>query len=203
MPQSHRQHDRRISLAYSIEQHGTIMVKPCNYCSSHKKVCKVHIRSGRCGECVRRGRRCNLQVTRSEWTRLRAQRDRLTKELESAHAAQRAAQVTEERAREDRNKAFAKEMRVRREMDLLEGREADAIAAEEHSIEEEEFSEFLELGHSSDFNLSPSTWDLMNDQGYDFSSDFWIQGPSSTGNFSNQESANQVTAGSAGPSSSL
>merc|ERR1712111_130315 len=163
MPQSHRQHDRRISLAYSIEQHGT----------------------------------------RSEWTRLRAQRDRLTKELESAHAAQRAAQVTEERAREDRNKAFAKEMRVRREMDLLEGREADAIAAEEHSIEEEEFSEFLELGHSSDFNLSPSTWDLMNDQGYDFSSDFWIQGPSSTGNFSNQESANQVTAGSAGPSSSL
>merc|ERR1712098_897452 len=170
MPQSHRQHDRRISLAYSIEQHGTIMVKPCNYCSSHKKVCKVHIRSGRCGECVRRGRRCNLQVTRSEWTRLRAQRDRLTKELE---------------------------------MDLLEGREADAIAAEEHSIEEEEFSEFLELGHSSDFNLSPSTWDLMNDQGYDFSSDFWIQGPSSTGNFSNQESANQVTAGSACPSSSL
>merc|ERR1712224_756283 len=191
MPQSHRQHDRRISLAYSIEQHGTIMVKPCNYCSSHKKVCKVHIRSGRCGECVRRGRRCNLQVTRSEWTRLRAQRDRLTKELESAHAAQRAAQVTEERAREDRNKAFAKEMRGRR----------DRCRRAQHR--RGGFSEFLELGHSSVFNLSPSTWDLMNDQGYDFSSDFWIQGPSSTGNFSNQESANQVTAGSAGPSSSL
>ncbi|KAI6872769.1 hypothetical protein KC318_g18687 [Hortaea werneckii] len=155
------------------------MVKPCNYCSSHKK------------------------VTRSEWTRLRTQRDRLTKELESAHAAQRAAQVAEDRAREDRNKAFAKEMRIRREMDLLEGREADAIAAEEHSIEEKEFSELIEFDPSSDFNLSPSTWDLMNDQGYDFSSNFWVQGPSFSGNFSNQDPANQVTAGSAGPSSSL
>ena len=58
----------------------------------------------------------------------------------------------------DRNKAFAKELRVRKEIDLLERRETKAIAAEEHSIEEQELSELLDLDPPSvDFGLSPST----------------------------------------------
>lgn len=154
------------------------MVKPCVFCSKNKKVCKVHIRSGKCGECVRRGRRCDLQVTKSEWDRLKEERERLLQSLEAAHIAQRVAQQTEERAREERNTAFAKEMRIRRQMDLLERREAEAIAVEEASIEEQEASELLDFPTGgSDLILSPSTWGLMEDQGFDLSSSFWTTGP--------------------------
>ena len=79
---------RRKDLPNFIDDHGTISMKSCSFCKSHKSVCRVHVRSGKCAECVRRGRKCDLQVTRSEWDRLRRKREKLLKALKEAREAQ-------------------------------------------------------------------------------------------------------------------
>lgn len=92
---------------------------------------------------------------------------------------QRLARQAEDRAREEANTAFAKEMRIRQQLEQLDAREAEAISVEEANIENEEFSEFLATDPSDKLlTLSPSTWGLMEDQGYDLSSEFWRVGPS-------------------------
>ena len=91
---------RRKRLADFIDSNGKEMVRPCGACVANKRVCRVHVRSGRCAECVRRGVKCNIRVTESEWDRLKKERDSLLARIEAA--------------REESNKALAKEMRLRR-----------------------------------------------------------------------------------------
>lgn len=45
---------RRLELAEIIDNFGDTMVKKCSTCVRHNRVCKVHVRSGRCNECTRR-----------------------------------------------------------------------------------------------------------------------------------------------------
>ncbi|KYG39922.1 hypothetical protein M433DRAFT_9598 [Acidomyces richmondensis BFW] len=46
--------------------------------------CKVDLRSSRCAECIRRARKCDLVVTRTEFDKLRSIRLRLKEQLERA-----------------------------------------------------------------------------------------------------------------------
>jgi hypothetical protein len=94
----------------------------------------------------------------------------LSKSIEEAHEAQ-------EQAREAMNLAFAKEMRLRQQLDLLEKREAEAIAVEESSIEQAESSANAEVLQDMSFStpgfsLSPSTWNAL-DGGFDLGAEFW------------------------------
>ncbi|TKA50218.1 hypothetical protein B0A55_13594 [Friedmanniomyces simplex] len=110
---------------------------------------------------------------RSEWERLKNERVKLRKSIEEAHEAQ-------EKARDALNLAFAKEMRLRQQLDLLEKREAEAIAVEEASIEDQESVERAEILEEFSFGpdipggpiLSPSTWNAL-DGGFDLGSEFW------------------------------
>lgn len=166
---------RRQRLAEFIDSEGTTMVKPCQTCTRHGRVCKVHIRSGKCGECLRRGQRCDVKVAESEWKYLKEERLRLRRKLLDAQDAQRRARESEDRARRAVNAAFEKEMRIRQQMDLLEDKAAEAIAVEEASIEEQEAEEALaalEPSEAPGFALHPNTWNTM-EGGFNLDLDFW------------------------------
>jgi len=152
--------ERRRALADIIDLCGREeMVRKCSYCRENKLSCRVHIRSGRCSQCVRRNSSdCDVRVTEEEWERLRKERRRLTAAVEEA--------------REASNKALAKEMRLRKELDLLEEREAEAIAVEERDILEQEQEEGASRdtlvpvhdpeNPGPDFALSPFTWTSLD-----------------------------------------
>lgn len=132
------------------------MVKACSTCVLHSRVCKVHVRSGKCSECLRRGQRCDLRVSASEWERLKGEKEKLRAGISEAYKAQ-------EKAREDLRAAFAKEMRLRQQMDFLDKRVDEAVSVEVAAIQQEE-EEVL------DFNLppegpllSPHTWSAIDE----------------------------------------
>ena len=71
-------------------------------------------------------------------------------------------------------------MRLRQQLDLLETREAEAIAVEESSIEQQELAESSEVANDAllfdqgipGLHLGPETWNAM-DGGFDLGSEFW------------------------------
>lgn len=158
---------RRKELASFIEEFGDNMVRPCSSCRNAKRVCRVHIRSGKCGECVRRGRSdCDVRVSESEWGVLQREHEKLRKDMEKAREETVALQ-------ERLNKSMSKEMRLRKQLDALERREADAIAVEERDIEEQEKEEqewVLEPeAAGTDLHLNPFTWSSLDG----IPDDFW------------------------------
>jgi len=163
---------RRHKLAAFIDEFGNIMVKSCSTCQRHKRVCKVHLRSGKCSECLHHGQRCDVRVTQSEWDRLKADKARLRKEIKEAYEAQEAAHAAQEKAREDLWAAFAKEMRLQQQMDLLDKRAEEAIAVEEANIVELEQEELLDVSGvpegSLGLNLALDTWSALDGLPLDF-----------------------------------
>lgn len=166
--------ERRKRLADYIEERGTIMVKPCATCAKHNRVCRVHVRSGKCSECLRRNQRCDIRVSQSEWDRLKQERKQLRNAIKDAYAAQEEARKEADLARERQQTAFAREMRLRQQLDLLDKKEDEAVSAEYAGIEQEAAeAEALEFpADISGFSLSPSTWNAI-DGGFDLSSEFW------------------------------
>lgn len=166
---------RRLNLAEYINRYGDEMVQKCSTCVKHKRVCKVHIKSGRCGECNRRNQRCDVRVTQSEFRRLVEEKDKLRRGIDAAREAQDQANRDMEKALEALRTSRAKEQRLRQQMDLLDNRAAEAIAVEERAIEEleqEEASEALLDEAPTEglaLNLSPGTWSALD--GY--SESFW------------------------------
>jgi chromosome segregation ATPase len=154
---------RRYRLYEFIESAGEIIVKKCSSCDKHSRVCKVHVRSGKYNECLRRGQRCDVKVTQSEFKRLAEEKDKLRKRIQEARDEQEAAMKVHEKALEDLKIARAREERLRQQMDLVDRRAEEAIAMEERSIEEQEAAERMELFPNDviteglSLNLSPGT----------------------------------------------
>jgi uncharacterized protein YdcH (DUF465 family) len=150
------------------------MVKKCSSCDKHSRVCKVHIRSGKCSECLRRGQRCDVKVTQSEFKRLAEEKDKLRKRIQEARDEQEAAMKVHEKALEDLKIARAREERLRQQMDLVDRRAEEAIAVEERSIEEQEAAERMELlpndvvTEGLSLNLSLGTWSALEGYGDEF-----------------------------------
>lgn len=165
--------DRRKELSSFIEEFGDIMTRPCKRCKDSRRVCKAHVRSGKCQHCARAGYSdCDIRVTQSEWDRLRREHSRLFREMEQARSAAVAAQERVAAAQEEASKALSKEMRLRKQLDRLQEEEAEAIAVEERSIELQELDEWtLEpdaLG-GPDLALAPLTWTSVDG----LPDDFW------------------------------
>ena len=51
-------------------------------------MCKVYIRSGKCSECLRCGQRCDVRVTKSEFKRLAAEKEKLRVRIKESYKAQ-------------------------------------------------------------------------------------------------------------------
>ena len=115
-----------------------IEMAPCTNCRNAKSKrdgtrskCIVGPRSGKCSECVRKGVRCDVTVSRAEWERIRDGRDKLRRELERA----------EEREVELMGQLFehrARTLRLRKQLRQAENRTDKAVAEELEGIEEAE-----------------------------------------------------------------
>jgi hypothetical protein len=144
------------------------MPRACSACVRNHTECKVHVRSGVCGECHLRGSKCNIRITKSEWERLRSERERLLREIREAREAQAAAHQAQLAAQRSAADAFAREIGLREKMASLEKDAEDAIAVEDarlSSLEEsegvrDEGDETLDLPPSSGLALSPYTWSI-------------------------------------------
>ncbi len=140
-------------------------MKPCSYCQQHQRSCRVDIRSGRCAECVRRGRACNVRTTKAEFDKLVAARATLKEQV--AVAA---------KAKSDALEAFlsaqAKEDRLRKQLELTEKR--GQVAFEEELAEVDELDPPIPLDLPVDdflwddrLALSPSAWAGFTDSPLD------------------------------------
>ncbi|KAF1987085.1 hypothetical protein K402DRAFT_299595, partial [Aulographum hederae CBS 113979] len=104
---------------------------PCSGCKTRDLECKIDVRSGRCGECVRHGRKCNLVVTSGEFKQLAQHRNKLRKDLKTSLDK-------EERLFQELEKERAKTRRLQAQLEFVEKREGDAIEREFASIEEQD-----------------------------------------------------------------
>jgi len=157
--------ERRHILGREIESCGDIMPRKCNHCRLEKRVCKVHIKSGRCGQCnLHNHKDCDVRITEAEWNRLKKERVRLLDEIE--------------RARDATSQALAKERRLMKQLELLDTRSGEAVAVQENQAQEAELEEFLaELPQEdSSLALHPDTWSAMEG----LSDEFW-QAPVTSG----------------------
>jgi hypothetical protein len=169
---------RRRELADFIDLFGETMVKKCSTCVKHNRICRVHVRSGKCGACNRLGQRCDVKVTQSEFQRLAAEKARLKKEIQESRDKQEAAFKVHEEALAEMRVARAREERLRQQMDLLDRRADEAIAVEERNIqdlEQQEASETMAFDGPSEglaLQLSPSTWGAFEG----FPLEYWEDG---------------------------
>jgi len=99
-------------------------------------------------------------------------KERLQQEIEESYKTQVRAREAEDRARQEQDRAFqerhaalAKEMRLRKQMDLLENRVAESIAVEEREIADLEKEEGVNADGAL---LSPITWGALDDVPEDF-----------------------------------
>ena len=133
------------------------MMKPCSTCRRHSRVCKVHLRSGSCSECLRRNQKCDVRVIENEWKRLKAEKFKLRQKICNALAAQEETRKAENKAASDRRVTLAKEMRLRQQMNMLKKRADKVITLKEAQIAEENDSSvtlnFEDLVFSLHFNF--------------------------------------------------
>ena len=54
---------RRLDLAIFIDVFGDTMVQKCSNCAKHNRLCKVHLRSGKCNHYNRKNIGCDVKVT--------------------------------------------------------------------------------------------------------------------------------------------
>jgi hypothetical protein len=127
----------------------------------------VHVRSGKCGECLRRNQRCDVKVTESEFKRLLSEKEKLRQRIRESRDAQELAMKAHEKALEDLRVARNREERLRQQMDLLDRRAEEAISVEERGIVEQEEGEhtivFPEPSEGLALHLSPRTWGAWDD----------------------------------------
>lgn len=138
--------DRRETLATFIEKHGDVMPRACSECREHRRVCRVHVRSGRCGQCNLHNSKCDIRITENEWKRLGEERRKLIDALETA--------------RDETSRAVAKERRLLAQLDLVEQRVDNARAVDAREVAEVELSEAPE--GQAILALSPFTWSALD-----------------------------------------
>jgi len=130
---SYQQLNRNL-LARETSANG-IEMAPCTQCRNAKPKmgapkprCVVGPRSGRCSECIRKGRRCDATLTRPEWERLRNSRNELRSQLEKSE--ERVAELLQQLAAQQ-----AKSVRLRKQLKQAESRTDVAVAQELDELE--------------------------------------------------------------------
>lgn len=147
------------------------MPTKCSPCKEAGRVCKVHVRSGRCGACnASNNPRCDIQVTASEFRRLAKERTSLKEKMSLHRAELDSARLALEAAHERYSVALAKEGRLLKQIEQNERRADEAISVEERGVAEQEFEEFqaeLDLPSFDPFPfddrllMSPASWEAL------------------------------------------
>lgn len=135
----------RQNLSHEVDSNG-IEMAPCTGCQNTKRKpgdppirCLVGPRSGKCSNCIRKGYKCDVAMSRPQWEKLRDTRDKLRHEIEKI----------EEEEVELMHKLAArrsKKIRLRKQLRLSERRTDDAVAQELEELEAAEDAENELLG---------------------------------------------------------
>lgn len=134
---------RRARLAELIADFGEVMPTKCTPCRDAGRVCRVHVKSGRCGACnSSNNSRCDIRITSSEFRRLIKERTSLKEKLRVHREELDAARLALEAAHERYSVALSKEGRLLKQMEYNETKAAEAITVEERGIQEQEVEEF-------------------------------------------------------------
>ena len=160
---------RRKNLGRHVEAYGDIMPTKCTPCKEANRVCRVHVRSGRCGACNNtNNKRCDIQVTASEFRRLVKRREVLKESLSQSNDELELARSALDAAHERFSTALAKVSRLSLELSQNETRAEEAIAVEDRSIREQEAEELsaeLDLPSFESFPfddrllMDPTSWE--------------------------------------------
>ncbi|KAF9730186.1 hypothetical protein PMIN01_12119 [Paraphaeosphaeria minitans] len=156
MPADRNSTKRRRDLIFTIENYGAIMVSKCSFCKAHSRVCKVHISSGKCSECWKQGSKCDVAVTRNEFSRLVSEKKKLEAQMLEARKEQDA-------AFEALRVARAKEERLSKQLAQNEKRAGEVIAVESAALMELEEDPVQPAWPAGPAELSTSVWSAMND----------------------------------------
>ena len=76
-------------------------------------MCKVYVYLGKCSKCLRHSQRCDVRVTKSEFKRLAAEKEKLCARIKESYKAQNAVIKALEKALEDLRVARACKERLR------------------------------------------------------------------------------------------
>lgn len=135
---------RRERLAELIADFGEDMPTKCTPCKESGRICRVHVKSGRCGSCnSTNNSRCDIRVTSSEFRRLSKERASLKEKLRLHREELDAARLALEAAHERYSIALSKEGRLLKQMEHNDSKADEAIAVEERGIQEQEVEEFF------------------------------------------------------------
>jgi hypothetical protein len=78
---------RRLELADFIDIFGDTIVQKCSNCVKHNRLCKVHLRSGKCNYYNCQNLWCDVKVTQSEFRRLTEEKQKLKRQINEALSA--------------------------------------------------------------------------------------------------------------------
>lgn len=154
---------RKRELASTIEEFGIKTSSPCGQCQTVYSECKVDLRSGKCAECIKYSRNCDLIVTRNEWEKMKNERRKLKQQINDSEATLQ--QLLLRRSdllqqwvdlEEKASEAIFQEMKNIEELERLEHtRQAAAPTAElEIPAEDSDYQQILQMG--------PQAWDFID-----------------------------------------
>jgi len=152
---------RRLALYRDIISSGRTMPTPCSFCNNGSSRCVVDLRSGRCAECVRRGRKCDLLLTQAEYVRARAARVRIERELLQAEEEQSTLLADMARKIEA---ARLRVQKLREEARAAEVREKESFGRELEDIEKAEaYERQIEAEGPAPVEFDPSLPEVTKD----------------------------------------
>lgn len=122
----------------------TNMPTICEHCDSAGTSCEIDLRSGRCCECIRCGRKCNILITREEWVQLKDKKAGLER--------------TSKDEEDTRLELMARRLQLRKRLANLWGKEAKTAEKElEAIVQDEEHLERNAVEANISFTRSPLT----------------------------------------------
>ena len=129
---SSRQQRQRIQLSLRIQKFGK-MVRPYSRCQQSNSECKLLMGSSKCGNCTRRGLRCDIRdVEADDFVRIDREATRLENEIEKMEQIRRENDARLERFRRLRKALHERELEmVRRGVENIE--ELERIEDEERT----------------------------------------------------------------------
>ena len=155
---------RRRLLADFIDSEDSKMMKFCSTCRRHSRVCKMHLRSESCSECLRRNQRCDVRVIENEWKKLKTEKFKLRQEIRDALAAQEETRKTENKTASDRRVTLIKKMRLRQQMNLLKKKVDEVISLKKAQIaEKSSIMNFDFKNSTSSLHLDSLIWNAFDD----------------------------------------
>ena len=111
-------------LGSRVGKMGKVSKVSCSACRRDRAKCVVSSESTFCGQCLEKGRRCDLHLAESEWEKIELERTQLEAQLKEIE--------------EQESVLLPRKLRLRCQLGVLSKKEGEAIKCELAAIEDQE-----------------------------------------------------------------